>query len=94
MKSDIHVQPKVPYSLYLLLCSGNVIYAGITNDLSRRYKQHCDGKGARFTRSHRPLKILCHSEVGDRSAAQKAEYAVKQLPRARKVAFVESLRAL
>jgi putative endonuclease len=85
---------KPPYSLYLLLCAGNVIYAGITNNLQRRFQQHCDGKGAKFTRSHRPLKILCHSEVGDRSAAQKAEYAVKQLPRARKVAFVEGLHAL
>ncbi|WP_371438303.1 GIY-YIG nuclease family protein [Polaromonas sp.] len=88
---DTEMPAPAPYSLYLLLCKGGVIYAGITNDVPRRYQQHCDGKGARFTRSRPPQKLLCHSAVGDRSAALKLEYQVKQLPRAKKVAFVQSL---
>lgn len=79
---------KPPYSLYLLLCKGNVIYTGITNDVARRYQQHCDGRGAKFTRSRPPQKLLCQVEVGDRSSALKLEYAVKQLPRSQKISYV------
>lgn len=79
------------YFLYLLLCKGGVIYAGITTDVERRYKEHCAGKGAKFTRSRPPQRLLCQAAIGDRSSAQKAEYAVKQLPKARKVAFVQGM---
>ena len=79
------------YSLYLLLCKGNVIYAGITNDVAKRYLTHCSGKGAKFTRARPPLRLLCHAVIGSRSEAQKAEYAVKRLPRSQKVAFVGKL---
>lgn len=82
---------KPPYSLYLLLCKGNVIYAGITNNVDKRYLAHCSGKGAKFTRSRPPLKLLCQAVVGNRSEAQSAEYAVKQLPRGKKLAFVAGL---
>lgn len=91
--TSLPVKPERPYSLYLLLCKGNVIYAGITNDMERRYQQHCDGRGAKFTRSRPPVKVLCHAAVGDRSSALKLEYAVKQLPRAKKVSFVNGLAA-
>lgn len=84
-------KPKKPYSLYLLLCRGNVIYAGITNDMDRRYEQHLNGKGAKFTKSHPPLKVLAHAVVGDKGDALKLEYAVKQLPRSKKVGFVRNL---
>lgn len=77
------------WSVYLLLCTGNVIYTGITNNVTRRYQQHCDGKGAKFTRSRPPLQLLCHAIVGDKSAALKLEYAIKQLPRSSKVNFVQ-----
>ena len=92
-----HVPPvgfvsiKPPYSLYLLLCKGDVIYTGITNDVVRRYQQHCDGVGAKFTRSRPPKQMLCHVVVGSRSDALKLEYAVKQLPRAKKLAFVQNV---
>lgn len=77
--------------MYLLLCKGDVIYTGITNNVARRYAQHCAGKGAKFTRSRPPIELLCHAIVGDRSAALKMEYAVKQLPRDKKIGFVNAL---
>jgi putative endonuclease len=83
--------PKPEYFLYLLLCKGNVIYTGITTDVARRFTEHCAGKGAKFTRSRPPSRLLCQASVGDRSNAQKVEYAVKQLPRARKLAYVQNL---
>lgn len=79
------------YCLYLLLCKGNVIYTGITNDFEKRYEKHCQGKGAKFTRSHPPLKVLACKTVGDRSTASKLEVAVKRLPRSQKQSFVNAL---
>lgn len=80
------------WSIYLVLCTGNVIYTGITNNVTRRYQQHCAGNGAKFTRSRPPLQLLCHAVAGDKSTALKLEYAVKQLPRSCKVSFVQSFR--
>lgn len=83
--------PSLPYSLYLLLCKGGVIYAGITNDMERRYRQHCEGRGAKFTRARPPQRVLCQAVIGSKSDALKMEYQVKQLPRSAKVAFVQNL---
>lgn len=90
--TEVSSLPKPEYFLYLLLCKGNVIYTGITTDVARRFTEHCAGKGAKFTRSRPPSKLLCQAKVGDRSNAQKVEYVVKQLPRARKLAYVQSLQ--
>lgn len=78
------------WHLYLLECQRGdrrVYYAGITNHLERRYAQHCSGTGARFTRAHKPLGIMATRAYPNRSAASKAEAALKKLPRAKKLAF-------
>ncbi len=74
--------------LYLLECSGERLYAGITNDLPARFAAHCAGKGARFTRAFPPLRIVAASRLASRSLALKAEYALKRRPRADKLAFL------
>ena len=74
--------------LYLLECAGERLYAGITNDLPARFATHCAGKGARFTKAFPPVRIVAASLLPSRSLALKAEYALKQQPRARKVAFL------
>ncbi len=74
--------------LYLLECAGARLYAGITNDLPARYAAHCAGRGARFTRAFPPLRIVAASRLPTRSDALKAEYALKQRPRADKLAFL------
>ena len=48
-------------------------------DVDKRYAEHVAGKGARYTRSHPPRRLLARFEHPDRSAALKAEYAIKQL---------------
>lgn len=76
--------------LYLLECRGDRFYAGITNDLQRRLQAHREGKGARFTRAHPPVRLLATQPYGDRASASRAEWAVKQLPKQRKLAFFEN----
>ena len=65
--------------LYLIECTDGSIYTGITTDVAARFAAHCQGKGARYTRAHPPLRILGVISYPDRSSASKAEYAVKQL---------------
>lgn len=70
--------------VYLLLCENERLYTGITTDVRRRLAQHESGKGARFTRSNKPLALLGYTECENRSAALKLEYAIKQLSVAEK----------
>ena len=70
--------------LYLLRCRGGVLYCGISSDWKRRYREHCRGKGAQFTRSHPPESIACVWSIGEKGLALSAECRVKKLPAAKK----------
>ena len=73
--------------VYLIECRGESIYTGIATDVDRRYAMHVAGKGARYTRSHPPLRLLARFAFADRSAASRAEYAIKQFSPAQKRAL-------
>jgi putative endonuclease len=74
--------------LYLIECTNGALYAGITTDVDARYAKHASGKGAKYTRANPPLRLVGSMTFEDRSSASKAEYKIKQLPRAEKVAFL------
>jgi putative endonuclease len=65
--------------LYLIECVDGSLYTGIAVDVSKRYALHAAGKGARYTRSHPPLRVAAIIEYADRSEASKAEHQVKKL---------------
>lgn len=71
--------------LYLLECKGGTLYAGISPDPAARYAQHCAGKGARYTRSWPPLRILAAKKFPSHSAALIAEHQIKKLQRPAKL---------
>jgi len=73
--------------LYLLECRGGSFYAGIARDVVKRFEQHASGKGAAYTRARPPVRVLASRRYESRSDALKAEYAVKQLPKGRKIEF-------
>jgi putative endonuclease len=73
--------------LYLIECRDGSIYTGIAVDVYARYAAHEKGKGARYTRSHPPRRLLAIVEYADRSTASKAEYAMKRLSAADKRTF-------
>lgn len=81
-----------PWFLYMIECTDGSIYTGITVDLEARYAAHCQGTGARYTRSHPPLRLLGHECHPDRSSASKAEYRIKQLSAAEKQRYASTLR--
>lgn len=75
--------------LYLLECQGNQFYAGITNNLDARFEVHVKGKGAKFTRAFKPIRIIASMPFPDRSSASIAEAALKRLPKALKPGYFE-----
>lgn len=82
--------PRSPWFVYLLECAGGRLYAGITPDLAARYAAHCTGRGARFTRSFAPQRLLAACECADRSAALRAEAALKKLRRDAKLRWASA----
>ena len=79
--------------LYLIECLDGSIYTGIAIDVAARYAAHAAGKGARYTRSHPPARLLASMEYPDRSSASKVEYRIKQLSAAEKRRFIAELPA-
>lgn len=85
--------PTRDWCVYLIECRNGAWYAGATNDLQRRWTAHCSGRGARYTRANPPQRLVDARLCGDRSAALRAEAALKRLPRERKLAFLVALGA-
>ena len=81
-------QKRRRYYFYVLLCKDNSFYGGFTDDLSKRLKAHNSGKGAKYTKSRRPVKLLYHEEFKDKKLALKREYWFKHHNRAWKEKFL------
>lgn len=71
--------------VYILECSDGSLYTGITNDVVQRLQKHNGGKGAQYTRSRRPVKLLYYEPCRNRSEALIREFEVKSLPREKKL---------
>ncbi len=69
----------------MLRCADDSLYCGISKDLDARIAQHNAGKGAKYTRSRLPVKLVAASDELSRSDALKVEYLIKQQPAERKV---------
>jgi putative endonuclease len=76
------------WTLYIIECKDSSLYTGITNDIRRRFRCHCAGKAARYTRGRGPLKLVYKEKCQDKSSALKREYAVKQMSRHGKSALI------
>lgn len=88
LADNARMADSTPWFLYLLECRNGSYYAGITVDLEARFQAHLRGTGAKYTRANPPLRLLASRAYPDRAAASRAEWALKQLPRARKLAFL------
>lgn len=66
--------------VYLIQCSDQSLYCGITNNLKNRLAAHNSGRGSKYTRSRRPVELVGVSSEMTRSDALKLEYRVKRLP--------------
>ena len=69
---------------YILRCADGTYYCGWTNNLDRRLKAHNEGKGAKYTRSRRPVALVYYEAFYTKEEAMRREYEIKQLPRKKK----------
>jgi putative endonuclease len=76
--------------VYLVLCSDKSLYCGISNDLKSRVIEHNSGKGAKYTRSRRPVDLVAVSPEMTKSDALKLEYRIKRLPANKKMSKLTS----
>ena len=74
--------------LYLIRTADNRLYTGITTDVSRRFGQHQDGKGAKALRGKGELQLAFSREVGEHSLPLRLEYRIKQLTKRQKERLV------
>lgn len=78
--------------VYLLRNERNALYTGITTQVDRRVSEHREkqGKGARYTRACREIRLVYQCDVGDRSLALKVESRIKSLTKSKKELIVAS----
>ena len=73
---------------YILKCSDGSLYTGWTNHLEERIRAHNEGRGAKYTRSRRPLELIYYEKMETKEEAMRREYAIKRLDRQQKLELI------
>jgi len=76
------------YSVYILRCADDTFYTGIALDITARLTAHNAGKGAKYTRSRRPVALVYREDGYDKSDALKRENKLRKLSRAEKIKLI------
>ncbi len=71
--------------VYVLLCEDNSLYTGSTNDLEKRFLAHKNGKGGKYTKAKKAVKIIYSEKVNSKSEALKREIEIKSWTRTQKI---------
>ena len=77
---------------YIVECSDGTLYTGWTNDIEKRLKAHNEGKGAKYTRCRKPVKLVYLEESDTKQQAMSREAKIKQLSRQEKEKLIDSNR--
>jgi len=78
------------WTVYILRCGDGSLYTGIAKDVRARVKQHSEGRGATYTRTRLPVKLLYQKEGLTRSEALVREARIKAMPRSKKEEIIFS----
>ena len=70
--------------VYMIRCKDGSLYTGWTNNLEKRFRNHCKGKGAKYTRGRGPLELVYYEVFEEKKEAMKREYEIKQLKKSEK----------
>jgi len=77
------------WHLYIVRCSDNSLYTGITTDLERRVLEHnTSNKGSKYTKTRRPVELVYNETYQDRSTSSKRESEIKKLSRGDKLKMI------
>lgn len=75
--------------VYILQCSDGSFYTGYTNDVEKRFEKHKLGRGGKYTRSHKPLKIVYTEKLQTKIDALKREREIKSWSRRKKITLLK-----
>jgi putative endonuclease len=75
--------------VYIILCSDNSLYTGITTDVEKRFSQHAGGRGAKYFRGRQPVQVVYRESGHNRSSASRREFRIKTMNRADKMRLVD-----
>jgi len=89
-----HVPHPQAHYVYMVCCANGTLYTGYTIDVERRIALHNAGKGARYTRSHRPVSLVATWTFNSKGEALRAERELKRLPREQKLRVAEQVSTL
>lgn len=78
---------------YMVECKDQSLYTGYTTDLDRRVKAHNSGKGAKYTKSRLPVRLVYYEIYEKKTEAMKREYAIKQLQRKDKLELIRHFQS-
>jgi len=85
----VSMERAMGWFVYIIEASDGSLYTGVTTDVDRRFVEHCGtGKGAKFFRGRKPVKIAYIQEHPDRSSALKREAEIKKLSRENKLQLI------
>jgi putative endonuclease len=79
------------WRVYMIRCSDNSLYTGITDDMERRWAQHGRRRGAKYFRAHKPAQVVYLESGHTRSSASRREAAIKRLRRSAKERLIVSV---
>ena len=82
---------------YIVECSDHTLYTGWTNDLEKRITAHNEGKGAKYTKTRRPVRLVYFETFATKEEAMSREYRIKRLSRRKKqqlIAGIQDMRLL
>lgn len=77
--------------VYIVECVDKTFYTGYSNDVDRRIEKHNSRKGAKYTKTRRPVKLVYKEECENKSSALKREYQIKQLSRTQKEKLIHDV---
>ena len=78
------------WSVYIIHCTDDSLYTGISTDVAKRYQQHASQQGAKYFRGRKPNKLVYQESNHDRSSASRREIEIKKLKRSDKIQLISS----
>ena len=77
------------YYVYIILTKDNTYYCGYTDDVEKRFKTHLMGYGAKYTKAHKPVKVIFSKEFDTKNEAMREEIRIKKMTRKQKEEYIK-----
>jgi putative endonuclease len=91
--SPLECEGKTPFYVYIILCVDGSFYTGYTKNMEARARLHASGKGARYTKTHKPQKVAYVESFDSRVKAMKREREIKKMTHQQKLNLANSLHS-